>query len=132
MTEVDLIKKRLLPNSVRIPLIKTIIEAAVSHCTAWHGMSCHHVVSCLVLCCVVLCYVMLCCVVLCSTVLLDKINYIDSPLCLLYPSHPPVFTSSTCTAYIFISFFILLLFPSLPPYTRTHVLTVRTAEGKHP
>ena len=64
MTEVDLIKKRLLPNSVRIPLIKTIIEAAVSHRTAWHVV----MLCCVVLCCVVLCSVVLCCVVLCSVV----------------------------------------------------------------
>ena len=38
MSEVDLIKKRLLPNSIRIPLIKAIIEAAVSYSTSFENI----------------------------------------------------------------------------------------------
>ena len=70
MSEVDLIKKRLLPNSIRIPLIKTIIEAAVSHSTAFENILIRHeMLSCVVLCCIVLYCVVLCCVVLCCVVL---------------------------------------------------------------
>ena len=131
MTEVDLIKKRLLPNSVRIPLIKAIIEAAVSHRTARHG--------------VLSCWVVLC--MWCSTVLENKINCIDSLLCLFHPPRPclcprppvlqlpswssTVFTSPSLSAYPFISSFILLLRLSLYLHERvcTYWLYVQRKES---
>ena len=119
MTQVDLIRKRLLPNSIRIPLIKAIIEAAVSHCMSWDDNLRSHTLQCVVfsktiLCCVFLCCVMPRCVMSCLDILNCKSRCDYLIYSLLHSALLLLLLLNLRSCYFLIFLIICLFFLSLP------------------